>query len=57
MSNSKRAWRECYLARHNVEQCNNLTNFQVYFNAQGPRLQKKLDFLERNHLNLFDGSP
>ncbi len=57
ISNGKRAWRECYLARHNIEQCNSLTNFQVYFNAQRPGLQEKLDFLERNHLNLFDGSP
>jgi hypothetical protein len=54
ISDGKRAWRDCYLGRHNIAQCNALANFQIYpFDEK--QLQRKLDFLEQNHLNLFDG--
>jgi hypothetical protein len=57
-SRDKRAWRECYLIRHNIQQCNTQTHFQImpssdlsFIDEKG--LQEKLDFLERNHLNLY----
>jgi hypothetical protein len=50
----KRAWRDCYLARHDIEQCNELTKFKIYpFPPQVTHLQEKLDFLERTRLNLY----
>jgi len=55
-NSGKRAWRECYLARHDIYECNVLTNFQIYPRPEEAHLQGKLDFLERNHLNLYDNS-
>jgi len=55
-SSGKRVWRECYLARHDIYECDALTNFQIYPRPEETHLQEKLDFLERNHLNLFDNS-
>jgi hypothetical protein len=52
-SNGKRAWRQCYLTRHDIGQCNALTGFQIYPGDDHGQLQRKLDFLEQNHLNLF----
>jgi hypothetical protein len=52
----KRAWRECYLARHNIYECNAVTHFQIHPHPEATHLQDKLDFLERNHLNLYDNS-
>jgi len=52
----KRAWRECYLARHDIYGCNAVTNFKIYPHPEATHLQEKLDFLERNHLNLYDNS-
>ena len=52
----KRAWRECYLARHDINECNAVTHFQIYPHPEATHLQEKLDFLERNRLNLYDNS-
>jgi hypothetical protein len=54
ISNGKRAWRECYLSRHDIKTCNDLTHFQIYSDPAATHLQEKLDFLERNHLNLYE---
>ena len=54
ISKGKRAWRQCYLRLHDRAQCNVLTSFQIYPEDGQQQLQRKLDFLERNHLNLFD---
>jgi len=56
MTNSKRAWRECYLARHDIRECDTLTHFQVHPHPEATHLQEKLDFLERNRLNLYTDS-
>ncbi len=55
-NSGKRAWRVCYLALHDIYECNDLTGFQIYPDPEKTHLQEKLDFLERNHLNLYDGS-
>jgi hypothetical protein len=54
----RRGWRHCYLARHDIQQCDALTQFQILPRSdtaelKEKRLQEKLDFLERNHLKLF----
>lgn len=56
MTNGKRAWRDCYPARHDIHECDNLTKFQVHPHPEAIHLQEKLDFLERNHLNLYADS-
>ena len=57
-SQERRAWRECYLTHHDIQQCDLLSHFQVLpwsnlTELKEKRLQEKLDFLERNRLNLF----
>lgn len=52
----KRDWRECYLAQHDIYECDVLTHFQIHPHPEETHLQQKLDFLERNHLNLYDNS-
>ena len=54
--NGRRAWRECHLARNDVHECDTLTHFQIYPHPEATRLPEKLDFLERNHLNLYTDS-
>jgi len=56
LSNGKRVWRECYLDRHDIHECDTLTQFQIYPHPEATRLQEKLDFLEHNHLNLYDNA-
>lgn len=55
-NSGKRAWRECYLGRHDIDECTALTGFQIYPDPEKTHSQEKLDFLERNHLNLYDDS-
>jgi hypothetical protein len=50
------AWRECYLARHSIPECDALTHFQI-LNPKTTQPQEKLDFLEHNHLNLYAKAP
>ncbi len=57
ISDGKRAWRECYLARHDIQECDTLTHFQIYPEPREIHMQEKLDFLESNHLNLYDKAP
>ena len=52
-SDGKRAWRDCYLARHDIRQCDASTDFQVYPHPEATHMQEKLDFLEQNRLNLY----
>lgn len=57
ISDGKRAWSECYLKRHGIQECDTVTGFRIYYPEPGAgEPQEKVDFLERNHLNLFDGS-
>ncbi len=56
MSEGRRAWRECYLAQQDIRECDARTHFQIYPQPEATRLQEKLDFLERNRLNLYADS-
>jgi hypothetical protein len=59
----KQRWKDCYLQRENVEQCNEITGFLIYRLPGGyPRvdekrqnltLQEKLQYLKRARLNLY----
>ena len=50
--NVKGNWRECYLRLHDIEQCDALTGSKIY-PWPDSHLKDKLDFLEKNKLNLY----
>jgi hypothetical protein len=53
----KRAWKSCYLAHENIEYCDGFSHLhQLYRPSDSNRLRKKLDFLQRNRLNLYANS-
>ena len=49
----KQRWRDCYLARRDIEECDMRAGHQVYPAPQSTHLQEKLDWLEARRLNLF----
>jgi len=55
-SEGRRAWKAAYLKTKDEVKANELSNFCVY---PAPRLKERLQFLEKNRLNLFnpDGTP
>ena len=52
-ASEKRAWVSCYFSRHDIQQCDLVTNFKIYPWPEATNLQQKLDVLERQHLNLY----
>jgi hypothetical protein len=52
----KRAWVSCYFSRHDIQQCDLMTNFKIYPWPEATHLQQKLDFLKEHRLNLY-GEP
>ena len=51
--NGKRAWQACYLRVEDIDYCNQTTGYPPHWNAAETHLKEKLDYLKRNHLNLF----
>jgi len=49
----KRWWKDCYMKNENVEFCNQVTRFKLYWWPEGMRLQEKLQYLKENRLNLY----
>ncbi len=49
----KRAWKNCYLTNENIEDCDRLSNLQLYSRPEATRLGAKLSFLKQNRLNLY----
>jgi hypothetical protein len=52
-SGVKRAWHDCYLAIHNIDQCNASALRPIYPSPEATQLQRKLDWLEARGYNLF----
>ena len=52
-ANGKRAWRDCYLESEDVAGCDRRAEFVIYPRPGATGLKAKLDYLERNKLNLF----
>jgi len=52
-AHDQRAWRECYLKRESVEECDAITGSKIYPWPDTTHLQEKLQFLKQNHLNLY----
>jgi len=49
----RRAWKQCYLKTENVPACNASTNVEIYLPKQERELQRKLQYLKQNRLNLY----
>jgi hypothetical protein len=52
----KLAWKECYMAMHDVTPCDLQTGFSIYYSPEPPDLQSKLSLLEAKHWNLYSDS-
>lgn len=52
-SYDQRAWRECYLKRESVKECDAITGSKIYPSPEATHLQEKLQFLKQNRLNLY----
>ena len=52
-SRDQHAWRECYLRRESVEECDAITGSKIYPSPEATHLQEKLQFLKQKHLNLY----
>ena len=51
----KLAWKTCILQTGNIEYCDRATRFPVYPNPRRTNLVEKLQFLQKNRLNLYSG--
>ena len=52
-AHAKQRWRECYLEVGGIDACDARTNSRLYPNPPATNMQRKLDFLQARHLNLF----
>ena len=52
----KLAWKECYMAKHDVGRCDSETAFSIYYSPEPPDLQSKLNLLEAKHWNLYSAA-
>jgi hypothetical protein len=55
VSDGKRAWKTCILQTGNINYCDQATGFPLHPNPRGTQLLEKLQFLQRNRLNLYSG--
>ena len=53
LHHSKASWRDCYRRTHSIARCDQESEIPIYPRPAEVELQKKLDFLERHHWNLF----
>jgi hypothetical protein len=51
--NGKRAWQACYLKVEDIDYCDRVTGYPTHWDPAATHLKEKLDYLKRNHLNLF----
>jgi hypothetical protein len=54
MSRNKLKWKEVYLQTQNIEQANAESNFRVLPKKKEDQLKKRLEFLKKNRLNLYN---
>jgi hypothetical protein len=55
VSDGKQAWKTCILQTGNINYCDHATGFPVYPDPRRTHLLEKLQFLQRNQLNLYSG--
>jgi len=52
-ASAKQRWRDCYIKVGSIDECDARTHTRVYPNPPATNMQRKLDFLQAHHLNLF----
>jgi len=55
VSDGKQAWKTCILQIGNIDYCDRATGFPVYPDPRRTQLLEKLQFLQKNRLNLYSG--
>jgi len=55
VSDGKRAWQTCILQTGTIDYCDRATGFPLHPNPKGTELLEKLQFLQKNGLNLYSG--
>jgi hypothetical protein len=52
-ADGKRAWANCYKRTEDIAACDAARKFKIYPDPERTRLKQKLDYLQKNKLNLF----
>ena len=52
-TNGKNQWKTYYFQTEDIEKANALSGFKIYPDAKATNLEKKLNFLKENRLNLY----
>ena len=55
VSDGKQAWKTCILQTGNINYCDRATGFALYPDPRRTQLLEKLQFLQKNRLNLYSG--
>jgi hypothetical protein len=55
VSDGKQAWKTCILQTGNIYYCDHVTGFPAYPDPKKTQLVEKLQFLQKNNLNLYSG--
>ena len=55
VSDGKQAWKTCILQTGAIDYCNRATGFALYPDPRKTHLLEKLQYLQKNHLNLYSG--
>ncbi|MFZ0798813.1 MAG: hypothetical protein WCA13_15070 [Terriglobales bacterium] len=55
VSDGKQAWKTCILQIGNINYCDRATGFPLYPDPRRTQLLEKLQFLQKNRLNLYSG--
>ncbi len=55
VSDGKQAWKTCILQIGNINYCDQATGFPLHPNPRETQLLEKLQFLQKNRLNLYSG--
>ena len=53
VSDGKQAWKTCILQTGNIDYCDHATGFPLHPNPRATQLLEKLQFLQKNRLNLY----
>jgi hypothetical protein len=55
VSDGKKAWKTCILQTGKIDYCDQATGFPLHPSPRGTQLLEKLQFLQKNRLNLYSG--
>jgi hypothetical protein len=53
VASARRAWKQCYINSEDVDACTESAGVEIYLPTQHRQLQRALQYLKQNHLNLY----